>query len=330
MPMISVVIPVFRNEGSLIPSYEQIHKVIREGLPEYDYEFLFTDDGSDDNSFNELMQIRARDPKVTVIKFSRNFGQFSAINAAMHRAKGDVAVCISADLQDPSEMIAQMARETEKGFDIVLANRVARNDNFIKNITAQVHFKLMRISTPHFPKGGFDFWMVSRKALNAYKQLKDTVRTNQVDLLSLGFKVKQLPYERKVRPFGKSQYNFSRKIKASINQLLSTSYWPLRLASSVGLFFTIVGFAYALFIIYGYFFRSTPFVGWAPIMVVQLIMGGIIISMLGLIGEYLWRIYHETKGRPIYIIDELYSEDSDDYLNELYIEKGDHSHQQNS
>ncbi len=307
MPCISVVIPVFRNQGSLIPSYKQISAIIKKDLPEYDFEFIFTDDGSDDNSFNELMQVRELDPKhVRVIKFSRNFGQFAAINAGMHRATGDIAVCISADLQDPAEMIPQMVRKIEEGHDLSIAHRVARNDDFLKTITAKMHFRLMRISNPNFPKGGFDFWMVSRKALNAYKQLTDTVRTNQVDLLSLGFKVAFLPYERRVRMHGKSQYNFSRKVKASINQLLSTSYWPLRMASTIGFITTMVGFLYALKIIHGYFFRSVPFLGWAPIMVVQLILGGIIILMLGIIGEYLWRIYHETKRRPIYFIDEIY------------------------
>ena len=132
------------------------------------------------------------------------------------------------------------------------------------------------------------------------------ILTNQVDLLSLGFNVGQVGYERKPRPFGKSQYTFAKKFKVALNQLLSTSYWPLRMASSIGFITTILGFLYAIRITHGYFFRDMPFRGWAPIMILQLIIGGMILFMLGIIGEYLWRIYHESKRRPLYFIDEIY------------------------
>lgn len=312
MKLISVVIPVYRNEGSLELSYNTILHEIKQNLPEYNYEFIFVDDGSDDGSLAELIKIHNKDKKVTIIKFSRNFGQFSALNAGMQHASGDATVCISADLQDPADLIPKMARKIEEGNQIVLAIREARNDNFIKNLTASLHIKLIRISNPSYPMGGFDYWMMGKKALNAYQQLNDIVRSNQVDILSLGFKIAHLPYERKKREIGKSQYNFSKRLRTALNQLLSTSYWPLRMASSFGIVVTSIGFIYAFRIIFNYFlYDMSPFKGWAPIMIIQLILGGIIILMLGIIGEYLWRIYLETKKRPLFIVDEIYAKDAD-------------------
>ena len=305
MKVISIVIAVYKNEGELNNTYQSIKNTILESLPAYDYEFIFTDDGSDDNSFNELMEIRSKDKKVKVQRFSKNFGQFAAINAGMHKAQGDLIVNIAADLQDPPEMIVKMVKEIENGAEIVIANRQSRNDTFLQNITSRVHWKLMRISNPNFPKGGFDFWMFNKKALEAYKMFNDRVRSNQVDVLSIGFKTLIIPYERRKREIGKSQYNFKKRIIIAINQVLNISYWPLRLASAFGFLFTISGFLYALRIAYSYFVHDKyPFEGWAPLMIMQLVIGGIIIIMLGIIGEYLWRIFYETKQRPLYFIKE--------------------------
>ncbi len=299
---------MFRNQGSLWLSYESIRDQIKKEYPDFSYEFIFTDDGSDDNSLSELLEIRSADPQnVTVIRFSRNFGQFAAISAGLQRAKGDMVVSISADCQDPPELIPKMIAGILDGYDIVLGTRESRNDSVIKNLTAAIHFKLMRIENPTYPKGGFDFWMLSRKALQSQLQFTDHIRSMQVDILSLGYKVLQIPYERRRRTIGKSQYNFSKRLKVSLNQILSTSYWPLRLASSIGLVTTLFGFLFAMKIVYNYFFTTTPFDGWAPIMVVQLVLGGMTIFMLGISGEYLWRIYHETKARPMYLINEILS-----------------------
>ncbi len=304
--LLTVVVPVFRNEGSLHLMYDQCRAVIVEQLKDYEYEFVFVDDGSDDGSIDRLYELRDKDERVCVIKLSRNFGQFAALNAGMTKAKGDVIVCMSADLQDPPQMIADMCRQMEQGFDIVLGCREARNDSFFRNLTAAVHFKIIRISNPTYPRGGFDFWMMNRKALKTFVDYPDVIRSAQVDILSMGFKVAHLYYERRKREIGVSQYNFKKRLTVALNQLLSTSYWPLRMASTMGFVTTILGFLYACRIVYLKYFDSLPLPGYGPIIVIQLVLGGMILFILGIIGEYIWRIYIESKGRPIFILDEVH------------------------
>jgi len=306
MKKISMILPVYHNEGSLLPSYHSIiHEI--EKLEIYDYEFIFINDGSKDGSLDELFEVKKLDPqKVTIINFSRNFGQFAALNAGLNHAKGDYMIGISADQQDPPENIPLMMEKVENGADIVIAVRKARNDSFIKNITAKVHVWLIRLSTKNYPKGGFDGWLLNRKAVEGYKKYEDIIRSNQIDILNLGFRTEKIYYERKEREFGESQYNFRKRLKISINQILATSSWPLKMVSVIGFLTTIIGFLYGLRIIWAYFTKGTPFVGYAPIILLQLLIGGIIMMMLGVIGEYQWRIYYEAKKRPLFIIDEVF------------------------
>lgn len=301
----TVLIPVFRNEGSLVSSYSNISNAIKTNYPDLYFDFVFVDDGSDDNSFQELTSLKKENKNLTIIKFSRNFGQFSAINAGLNFVKGDAVGVISADEQDPPEIIPKMIKEINKGNEIVLARRIARNDSFFKNLTARFHVSLIRMSTPTYPEGGFDCWCLSKKALQSYKKYSDIIRTNQIDILNLGYKKSIVDYERKKREVGVSQYNFSKRLKVSLNQILATSYWPLRLVSLLGFITTTAGFIFGSRVFYAYFTKGTPFQGYTPIILLQLLIGGIIMLMLGVIGEYQWRIYFETKKRPLFIIDEV-------------------------
>lgn len=306
MLRISILIPVFRNYGTILPTYTTILDELNRISNEIPYEFIFVDDGSDDNSYEELLKIKNLDPdNVKVIKFSRNFGQFSALNAGVSHVLGDMVVAISADQQDPPSIVSEMYNKILEGNEVVLAQRIARNDSILKNLTAWLHVKLIRISTPSYPTGGFDCWCLSRKAINAYLQYSDTIRTNQVDILNIGFKRAIIQYKRKKREIGRSQYNFRKRLKVSMNQILATSSWPLRMVSIIGFLMTIIGFAFGARVFYGYFAKGTPFQGYTPIVLLQLIIGGIIMIMLGVIGEYQWRIYFETKRRPLYLIDEI-------------------------
>jgi len=306
MKKISIILPVYHNEGSLLPSYHTLKHEI-DKLEEFDYEFVFVNDGSKDGSLAELFQVKKLDQsKVTIVNFSRNFGQFAALNAGLHHATGDYMIGISADQQDPPEIIPKMIEKVKLGADIVLAVREVRNDSFIKNLTAKAHVWLIRKSTKNYPVGGFDGWLLSRKAVEGYKKYEDIIRTNQIDILNLGFKTEKIYYKRSQREFGESQYNFRKRLKISLNQILATSSWPLKMVSFIGFLTTIIGFTYGLRIIWIYFTAGTPFIGYAPIILLQLIIGGIIMMMLGVIGEYQWRIYYETKKRPLYIIDEVF------------------------
>jgi len=293
--LISIAIPVFRNEGSLPDLHKRLVDTVGT-IPDADYEIIFTNDGSDDGSLNQLIEISKKDPKVTVINLSRNFGQHAANNAAFKHVKGDIIINMSADLQDPPEIIAEIVSKMNEGHDIVLAARKKVKETWFKRLTSWAHYRLIRISVPAYPDKGFDFWGANKKAFKAFMSYDDVVR----------FNVGTITYEKQKRIHGKSQYKFLKRLDISLSQILATAIWPLRIAAIMGLMFTLTGFLYATYLFISYFFREAPFEGWTPIMILLLIIGGSIMLVLGIIGEYLWRIYYETKRRPIYFIDQVY------------------------
>lgn len=297
---LSFVIPVYRNEGSLIPTFTKIKDLVTKN--KFEYELIFVNDGSDDNSFEELKELFKIDSNVKVLSFSRNFGQVAAVIAGLKEVTGDVVISMSADLQEPIELIEQMVQKWQEGNEIVICHRIDREDGFIANNTSKIFYKLMKYVNPKMPNGGFDFLLLDKKAVNVLNQIDERNRFFQGDVLWLGFNTAFIPYRRIKRAIGKSQWTLSKKIKYFIDGLLNTSYVPIRLMSFLGLCFSFVGFLYSLIIIYSRFVNNTPFNGWAPIMILLLIIGGMIMVMLGIIGEYVWRAYDETRKRPIYII----------------------------
>lgn len=295
------------NEGELHKTYSELHRVMTNDLPEYDYEFIFVDDGSRDNSLGELMEIQAADTKVKVIKLSRNFGQFAAINCGVHHITGDLLMVISADSQEPPELLSEFTKKVQEGYDVVIAERIARSDSIFRNIVSRIYYGLLRIENPEIPIGGFDCFMLTRPAVDAYLQLKDLVRVHQVDITWLGFKKTFIPYERRRRSEDKSEYNFSKLIVTAFNGILNSSIWPIRFIMLFGVIVSISGFIFAGMILRGYLLEKVKPQGWTAIMMTMLIIGGVTIVMLGVIGEYIWRIYYEAKGRPLYIVDKIIS-----------------------
>jgi dolichol-phosphate mannosyltransferase len=297
---VSFVIPVFRNEGSITPTYEKLMDLMVN--QKLDYEFVFINDGSDDNSLNELITLHQIDSKVKIISFSRNFGQVSAVIAGLKEVTGDVTINISADLQEPIKLISEMISKWQSGNEIVICHRMNREDGFIANKASNFFYKLMKHVNPKMPKGGFDFVLIDQKAVAVLNQIDERNRFFQGDILWLGFNVAFIPYTRLKRTIGKSQWTLSKKLKYFIDGLLNTSYIPIRLMSLIGMIISFLGFIYAIVIAYSRLINNTPFDGWAPIMILILIIGGLLMLMLGIIGEYVWRTYDETRKRPIYII----------------------------
>lgn len=304
MKKISFVIPVFRNQGSISPTYKKITSLFGKALPDYDYEFVFVNDGSDDGSMEELMAIHQSDPKAKVLSFSRNFGQVPAIIAGLKHVTGDASVIMSADLQEPIELIENMIHEWVKGNEIIICSRQEREDGFWAAAFSKVFYSLMKLGNPKMPRGGFDFMLLDQKAVAELNRIDERNRFFQGDVLWLGFGVKFIRYNRIKREIGKSQWTLSRKIKYFIDGMVNTSYLPIRFMSLLGFITACMGFLYAGLIIYNRLVHNFPFKGWAPIMVLILIIGGLIMLMLGFIGEYIWRIYDESRKRPVYIIKE--------------------------
>ncbi len=305
MKKVSIVIPVYRNVKSLPELFIRISNVIDVECHQYEFEFIFVDDGSDDGSFDELLKFKLNRTNVVIIRFSRNFGQVAALTAGYRAATGEAVISLSADLQEPIEMIPQIIQEWNNGHDIVICYRKKRNDGFVRNVTSRIFYKLIKISNPLMPAGGFDFLLLGRKALDEFNKIRTKNRFFQGDVLWLGFDVKFLPYERAERKLGQSQWSLTRRMKYFTDGILNTAYWPIRLMSIIGVVCAILGFSYAGAVLYARLLNQTPFKGYAPIVILILIIGGFVMIMLGIIGEYICRIYDELKGNPSYVIKDI-------------------------
>lgn len=304
MKLVSFVIPVYNNEETISLMHQNIKKEITTRFPELDYEIIFVNDGSRDGSLEQIKKCRQEDQHVKIISFSRNFSQVSAIMAGLEHALGDVMINISADLQDPVEQCSKMIDEWLNGFNVVVSYREARSDSLLNTFTSNIAYRLYKLAIPNMPLGGFDFALLDKKAVKAINSLKESYRFFQSDVLWIGFKVKYLPYTRLKRQFGKSQYTFGRRLSRFINIYVSISYLPIKIMSAIGFFAAFAGLCYAINITYGYFKLNIPFKGWAPIMISILIMGGMNMVMVGVVGQYIWRIYDSVQRKPHYIIDE--------------------------
>ncbi len=303
--LVSVVVPVYNNAGSLEETCKRVLGLF--DRLQLQVELIFVNDGSSDDSMQELLRIHGGNGRVKVLDFSRNFGQIPAIAAGVRHSKGDVVISVSADLQDPIDLMENMIQHHRDGKDIVIAYREARQEGFIKKLTSRIYFSMVRYHVKKdIPTGGFDYFLLSRSAADALNLINDRIRGLHFDILSLGFEVTYVPYERQKREHGKSQYSFFKRLNDFINAFISISYLPIRMIMWVGFSFALIGFLYAISITYAWLKGYVPFEGWAPIMVLILITGGLTMMMLGIIGEYIWRIYEETKERPRYIIKKIY------------------------
>jgi dolichol-phosphate mannosyltransferase len=294
---ISFVIPVYRNERAITLTYRKILGALAADLPGYDYEFVFVDDGSDDGSLEELLGLRAGDPRVRIISFTRNFGQMAAILAGLKGATGDLILHLSADLQDPVELIPRMVKDYEAGSELVIGHRAERADKWTSRITSRIFYKIIRMSFPQLPAGGFDYVLMARRVVDSFNSIEVRNRFFQGDLLWLGYKTTFIPYFQKA---------FWKRLKNSLDAILDSSYLPIRFISGAGALVALGGFLYALDIAYWRFTHDVPFPGQAPIMILILGIGGVLMLMLGIIGEYVWRIYDEVKKKPNYVVRATY------------------------
>lgn len=306
MKLVTFVVPVYRNEGALKILHSNLKNEFTSRFPDMGYEIIFINDGSDDGSYEEMLNIKKQDTNVKVISLSRNFGQMGAIMAGWNNARGDAAINISADMQEPVEQFTRMIKEWLNGTEIVIGMRENRQDSGWAKLKSRVFYSIMRMSIPQMPSGGFDITLLDRKALDALNGLKERGRFYQGNILWLGYSIKFIPYTRLKRTLGKSQNSSLKMLVYTLNALLNVTYVPIRIMTFTGMATALMGFIYAMVIVYAYLVDKVPYKGWAPIMVLLLIIGGFIMIMLGVIGEYIWRILDEVKGRPNYIIKEKF------------------------
>jgi len=307
----SLVIPVYYNEGCLMPLMRSLDALVFRKSPNYAGEIIFVDDGSGDNSLAELRSIQEEFPSVvTIIKLTRNFGQASALLAGYKYAKGACVISMSADGQEPPEMINDMLRAFfEEKYEVVICARAGRDESRYRIITSHLFYYLMRKQTfGNMPKGGFDFWLLSRRASEALVRNADANPFYQGQILWMGFKTKILSYRRRERLAGVSRFTFARKLNGLLAGVLEYSFAPIRLMSLAGCIFALLGFTYAGSIIIDrvVFGNRTPVQGWAPLMIMILVMGGFQMIMLGIMGEYLWRTLAQVRKRDMFLIDTIY------------------------
>jgi len=269
-------------------------------------EFVFVDDGSGDSSMDVLRDLAQRDSRVKVIALSRNFGSNAAILAGLTYCHGDCAVVLSADLQDPPELIPEMVAEWRKGYQVVLAARRRRNDPLVTRVFSWIFNRLFRrLVFREFPENGFDFMLVDRCVIDILvkNQEKNSFIFGQT--LWVGFRRSVIQYDRSNRPQGVSRWTFAKKVKYFIDAFAAFSYLPLRAASLLGLLFATLGFLYAALIVALRLARNITISGWSSLMVVVLVTAGMQLLLTGLLGEYLWRALDEVRRRPPYIVREM-------------------------
>jgi dolichol-phosphate mannosyltransferase len=303
---ISFVIAVYHNEGALSKTHEKIQAVFKNELSEYDYEIVFVDDGSKDGSLKEILSLREHDSRIKAITFTRNFGQMAAMLAGFKEAAGDAVINISADLQDPIELIPQMVEKWRGGSEIVICHRADRADSLFARLFSRLAYGALRISLPQIPPGGFDYVLIDCRAMQAFNAIDVRHRFFQGDLLWTGYRTSFIPYVRLKRMIGRSQYNFGKKLTNFLDAILDASELPIRFISLAGVVTSFLGVLYSISIVFAWFRGETPFSGWAPLMIVVLLVGGLIMVMLGVIGEYVWRINEEVRKRPNYVVREKF------------------------
>ncbi len=305
MPKLSILIPIYYNEQNLPTTIPELLHTVRMLPPDMESELIFVDDGSRDGSFAILERAAQNDPRIKVIRLSRNFGAYMALLAGLEAATGDCISVIMADLQDPPELIPQMVNEWRTGHKIVIASRTVREDAFVDRIFASLFWRFMKRFALHdLPTGGFDFILFDRAAADVVRRAREKNSHFMLQVFQTGFPFKEIPYMRRQRRAGTSRWTFSKKLKLFIDSSIAFSYIPIRLMSVIGIITAIIGFLTAAYYTFYWLLYGIDIQGWTSIMVAVLVLGGLQMVMLGMIGEYIWRTYDESRRRPPYVVSE--------------------------
>jgi glycosyltransferase involved in cell wall biosynthesis len=307
MKTFSIIIPVYYNELNLPETIPQLISLADNFLG-YHLELVFVDDGSGDRTLEVLLDSQSKHPEtIKVVKLTRNFGSMAAIQAGFTIATGDCVGMISADLQDPPELFQEMLGYWEKGIKAIFAIRQDRQDPFLQKQFSNGYYSLIRkFAIPDYPDGGFDFFIIDRQVIDQLNHIQEK-NTNLMTLIFwLGFKPVMIPYIRRSRTKGKSRWTFTKKIKLFVDTFVAFSFFPIRLLSIIGFLVAISSFMYGMFILFYWLFLGIDVRGYVPIMLIMTFTSGIQMTMLGVLGEYLWRTLDEVRRRPAFVIDEIY------------------------
>lgn len=304
--LISVVIPAFNEEESIAEVVRRLLGLRDSMAQDACLELIFVDDGSSDKTLSILKTFAAEHECVKIISFSRNFGHQIAITAGIDAAHGDFVALIDADLQDPPELIAQMHRLAMTGIDVVYGKRRSRaSETWFKKLTAAAFYRILRYMCEiDIPSDTGDFRLMSRKVVDALKQMRERHRFVRGMVPWVGYKSCEFEYDRAERFAGTTKYPLRKMLSFSVNAILSFSSKPIRMAIKLGAFVIVVGFIGALYLLYLKLFTTIPVPGVTAILLSVIIFGGIQIFLIGVVGEYIARIFEESKKRPLYVVAE--------------------------
>jgi dolichol-phosphate mannosyltransferase len=303
MPRLSILTAFLNEESNLPLLRDRVTAALAQAG--VDYDIVLIDDHSTDGSSAVARKWAASDANVQYIRLSRNYGSHAAYSAGLCKCRGDCAVLLAADLQDPPEMIAELLKHWRNGYEVVWATRSDREgEAWHTKFFARIYYQMMRrFALPDMPEKGADFLLMDRKVIDAYNAIPEKNTSFLAMILWLGFRQTSIEYVKQARHSGVSKWNLSKKIKLLIDSMVSFSYAPIRLASLSGMVVSLLGFVYALFVVVNAL-QGHPTEGWSSLMVVVLLLGGFQLLMLGVFGEYLWRTFDEARGRPRYIVEE--------------------------
>ncbi|SNB48121.1 glycosyltransferase family 2 protein [Geobacter sp. DSM 9736] len=306
-PLLSVVVPIYFEEDTIPEFYSRMKSVLVGLESDLRHELIFVNDGSTDRSPLLLKEISRSDKNVRIINFSRNFGHQVAITAGIEHASGDAVVVIDGDLQDPPEVIAGMVEKWREGYKVVYGVRsVRKGETAFKLLTARLFYRLIsRMSDVKLPLDSGDFRLMDRVVVEALNSIREENRYIRGLISWIGFSQYALPYERDSRYAGETKFNLKKMLKFALDGITSFSDRPLRISSKLGTITTVVAFLAMLYIIVSKFVNPESVIqGWTSLLVVVLFLGGVQLISIGVLGEYIGRIYRETKHRPLYIVEE--------------------------
>lgn len=308
--LLSIVAPAYNEEESIKVFYEKLTEICSV-IPNYDYEILIVNDGSKDSTEAIIYDLIKQDNHLSYVSLSRNFGHEIAVTAGLDYAKGDVVILMDADLQDTPTIIPQMIEKYENGYDIVNAKRKSREgETFLKEFTAKVFYKVFSASSGKvkMPENVGNYRLISRRAVEAFKELRETHRFARGLFCWVGFPTTEIEFDRDPRIAGTTKYNYKTMINYAIEGLTSFTVAPLRWATYAGILAILFAVCYTIYVLYMVLTNNPNLErGWASMVIIMLFFGSLQLIFLGIIGEYLGRIFNETKNRPLYFIKEYTS-----------------------
>ena len=309
MKKITIIIPAYNEEESLPPLYERLEKLMS-SMENYEFEILFVNDGSKDNTINLIKEYRQKDKRISYVDFSRNFGKEIAMIAGLDYATGDCVIFMDADLQDPPELIPELVKYWEEGYDDVYAKRNSRKgETWLKKFTSKMYYRVLQhLTNVPIQKDTGDFRLLDRRCVNALKKMRESQRNSKSMFSWIGYKKKEVLYDRDPRIAGQTKWNYKKLVDLAIDGITSFTTSPLRISTYISIPTFILLFIYFIYVIVKCIVTSTAIQAYQAIILLILFFSGVQILLFGIIGEYLGRIFNESKNRPLYLVNEYNGE----------------------